>query len=478
MAADAYRAGPVAVSGRPAVGGLLGLAGRQLKSRWLETLLIVAGLAVGSAVLTAGVSFVSYTGALTSRQIALVPNLRAITVRPKGIDWQSLFTGQAPPAQRIEPRLLEPVKITRADLRAVKSTIPGIAYVTTGSGMIQPQGLRAIDDRPVGTSPAPANNDRPASSGQAAATGPSAGPPERLMLRTTTPDVFGYLSLRTLAGAPFTWEDYDAGRQVMAVDETLAKRLFPGLEPGQVVGHTVSTEKARWSVVAVVSVDPLTQFAPELKASGLGYVPDTALAQGSGPASDVLPSIDVVPQDPARTGEVIQALQTYFDGKYGAGRVQFDSPIAQLEEITRNQRAFMVSAMVLASLGMIIAAVNILNLFMARVVRRRRLLGLSVALGASRRLLFVQTALEAIILGIAGSALGVALAAPLLGGLYGMIQGSMQQFLELLQMPPLGLTPAGAAVGIGSGLLLSLVFGAYPAWVSSRTHPAEVLRGE
>ncbi|WP_324716032.1 ABC transporter permease [Carboxydochorda subterranea] len=476
MAADAYRAGPVAVSGRPAVGGLLGLAGRQLKSRWLETLLIVAGLAVGSAVLTAGVSFVSYTGALTSRQIALVPDLRAITVRPKGIDWQSLFSGQAPPAQRIEPRLLEPVKLTRADLRAVKSTVPGIAYVATG--MTEPQGLRAIDDRPVATIPAPANNDRPASGGQGAATGPSAGPPERLMLRTTTPDVFGYLNLRTLAGAPFTWEDYDAGRQVMAVDEILAKRLFPGLEPGQVVGHTVSTEKARWSVVAVVSADPLTQFAPELKASGLGYVPDTALAQSSGALSDVLPAIAVVPQDPARTGEVIQALQTYFDGKYGAGRVQLDSPLAQLEEITRNQRAFMVSAMVLASLGMIIAAVNILNLFMARVVRRRRLLGLSVALGASRRLLFVQTALEAIILGIAGSALGVALAAPLLGGLYGMIQGSMQQFLELLQMPPLGLTPAGAAVGIGSGLLLSLVFGAYPAWVSSRTHPAEVLRGE
>lgn len=466
MAAGSYRMGPVNAPGRPAVGGLLGLAARQLQSRWFEALLIVAGLAVGSAVLTAGVSFISYTRALADRQIALVPNLRAITVRPKGIDWQSLFTDQAPPAQRIEPGLLQPVQITRADMRTVKSTIPGVAYVVTGGTVFETQALRAVDDRPVApsTPPAPTN--------------PGAGPPDALILRATTPDVFGYLNLRTLAGAPFTWGDYEGGRQVMAVDETLAKRLFPELPPDQVVGHTVSTEKARWTVVAVVSTDPLTQFAPQLKASGMGYVPDTALAQGAGPRGDVVGSFDVVPQEPARTGEVIQALQIYFDGKYGQGRVQLDSPLAQLEELTRSQRAFMLSAMVLASLGMIIASVNILNLFMARVVRRRRLLGLSIALGASRRLLFVQTAIEAVILGIAGSALGVLLAVPLLGALYSAIQASMQSFLQLLQMPPLGLTVTGSAAGIGSGLLLSLIFGAYPAWVSSRTHPAEVLRGQ
>lgn len=471
MAADAHRTGPVTAPGRPAVGGVLGLAGRQLQSRWLEALLIMAGLAVGSAVLTAGVSFVSYVGTLSSRQVDLVPNLRAVTARPKGIDWQSLFTGQAPPAQRLEPRLLDPVKLSRADMRAIRASIPGVAYVVTGSGTFGSETLRAIDDRPAGGTPA--------ATGEQGASGQGTpDPPQRLTLRVTTPDIFGFLKLSTLAGAPFTWEDYDAGRQVMAVDETLARRLFPRLQPGQVVGHSVSTEKGRWSVVAVVGIDPLTQFSPELKRSGLAYVPDTALTPSSGVTGDVVASIEVMPEDPAQTTAVLQALQTYFDGKHGQGRVQLDSPLAQLEEITRTQRAFMVSAMVLASLGMIIAAVNILNLFMARVVRRRRLLGLSVALGASRRLLFMQTALEALLLGITGSAVGVVLAVPILSGLHGVIQASMQQFLQLLQMPALGLTPAGALVGIGSGLLLSLVFGAYPAWVSSRTHPAEVLRAE
>ena len=75
------------------------------------------------------------------------------------------------------------------------------------------------------------------------------------------------------AGAPFAWEDWGTGRYVMALDENLARRLFPQLSPDEVVGHTVSTETARWNIVAVVSSDPLTKLNPGLKAYGVGYVP-------------------------------------------------------------------------------------------------------------------------------------------------------------------------------------------------------------
>lgn len=466
MPADAHQGGTIVVTGRPAFGGLLGLARRQLQERWFESLLIVAGIAIGSAVMSAGASFIWYTTHLTSRQVALVPSLRAITVRPKGIDWTSLFDAHAPPAQRIEPRLLEPVQITRADVRAIKATIPGVAFVTTGIDEMQPQRIVALDDGPVVAETDSVDAGQPPSFAN------------RLVALPTTPDLFGYLSLRTLAGASFTWKDYDAGRQVMVINETLAKRLFPGLELRQVVGRTVTTETARWSIVGVVSTDAFTQLLPQLQSSGVGYVPDTAVSHLSGVGSDVVAAIEVVPQDPAQTGKVLQALQTYFDGKYGQGRVQLDSFLAQLEDFTRSQRGFAVSAMVLVSLGMVIAAINILNLFMARVARRRRLLGLSAALGASRPLLFVQTVLEAIILGTVGATLGVGLAVPLLRGLNSLIQGTLQQVLRLLEMPPLGLAPAGAAAGLGAGLLCGLAFGIYPAWVSSRIHPAEAMRGE
>ncbi len=62
---------------------------------------------------------------------------------------------------------------------------------------------------------------------------------------------------------------------------------------------------------------------------------------------------------------------------------------------------------IFASLGLIIAVINILNLMLARVLKRTKSIGLSMALGSSRRLVFRQFVSEASFLGLVGSALGI-----------------------------------------------------------------------
>lgn len=453
-------------TGRPGTAGMLWLAARQLQSRWFEGLLIVLGLALGVAVLAAGVSFLSYLQTMMRRQSTLITEMRAVTVRPKGIDWQSLFQENAPPAQPLEPQVLEPAQLTLEDLHEVRTSIPGADYVLIGLQAYEMRPVVAIDDRPV-----------------VGAQAPGAAPePTLLTLQATTPDIFPFRALGLVAGSAFTWEDMDAARPVMVVSETLARRLFPGLEPGQVIGHSVTVgapqASQKWTIVGVVKDDPLYAMSPGLAARGIAYVPASAAEPRGLPVRRSLGSIQVASEDPSQTARLMQNLQRHFDGKYGAGRVQVDSPLAQLETVTRSQRAFMTAVILLTSLGLAIAAVNVLNLYTARVIRRRRLLGLSAALGASRRMLFWQMLSEALALGAVGSALGLVLAVPLLRGLHGTLFASSPEMIRALDMPAMGLSVSGALAGLGAGMVASVLFGAYPAWQGSRVSPAEVLRVE
>lgn len=460
----------------PSPSGMIGLAAKQLLSRWLEGLLIVFGLALGVGVLAAGASFLSYLQVMMDRQATLMTEMRAVTLRPKGIDLLSLFQEGAPPAQRLEPQVLEPVQLSMEDVLEIRRSVPGADYVLTGLQSIWGMTVSAIDDKPV---------SRPAPSEGEGATGDAPGgapePAPTLPMRRTTPDIFAFRSMEFIAGSAFTWEDVEAARPVLVVTETLARRLFPHLEPQDAVGHTVSVggnpASGRWIIVGVVKDDPMLAVASDLRALGLSYSPHTAGDAGSAGRTSV-GSIQVAARDPAQTARLVQSLQTHFDGKFGTGRVQVDSPLVQLEELNASQRAFAASVVLLTSLGLIIAAVNVLNLYTARVTRRRRLLGLSAALGASRRTVFWQMLSEALLLGALGSGLGLLLARPLLQGLHGALFASSAGIMEALGMPVMGLSLSGALAGLAAGMGASLIFGAYPAWQASRIPPAEVLRVE
>lgn len=78
------------------------------------------------------------------------------------------------------------------------------------------------------------------------------------------------------------------------------------------------------------------------------------------------------------------------------------------ESIKQVQRYALLIGM-LASVGLVIAVINILNLMLARVLKRTKAVGLSMALGSSRGQVFRQFMLEAVVLGLAGSVLGIAL---------------------------------------------------------------------
>jgi predicted permease len=114
---------------------------------------------------------------------------------------------------------------------------------------------------------------------------------------------------------------------------------------------------------------------------------------------------------------------------------------------------------------------NVGGLLLARTARRQRDTSVRIALGASRTRLLTAPLLESAALGLAGGCGGLALAflgAPL--------------FVRLLPLgtnaSPVSLAPnfSVALVALGLALLLSIFFGAVPAWLTSRAMPQHALR--
>lgn len=462
--------------------GVLRLSRRQLQHRWLESVLIVLGIALGVGVLTAGETFVRFQQSMVEEVLgSAVPEWRAISITPRLLNPVEDFYGLDPvPAVRIAPDLLEaPGEITLEDVLAMRNDVPGVAHVTVGSGGTRGFPLVAVGEQ------SPADN-------------------ASVLLEAVTPDHFAFQGMEFIAGGPFTWDDFLTGQPRIVLNAESAARVFPDVDPAEWVGQTISgagfvpgqsDTGMRWQVVGVVTMgddDPLwmrmmladqeadTLFAYQPATAGRALVLPAGATGGIRTADVTFPQLYVAPRDESLMTELIAEIEAYFEQKYGAGRIDVRNPLEQRGAAMQEFGPAVIALLVLAGLGLIIAAVNVLNLFTARVLRRQRITGMSVALGATRRLLFWQTAGEALLLGAVGSGFGLALASGLVAVLRSvLITGAGELGARALEMyAGFRLGAPDVLVGLAAGIGLSLIFGLYPAWLGSRQDPVEALRVE
>src|SRR5271156_3501496 len=128
----------------------------------------------------------------------------------------------------------------------------------------------------------------------------------------------------------------------------------------------------------------------------------------------------------------------------------------------------------LAVCGMVllIACANVANLLLARAVTRRGQTALRLALGATRRQIITQALTESVTLAIAGGVAGLVVAVAASRLLLALAFQSVH-FLPISTAPSLVVL----AFAFGVALVTGIIFGAAPAWLATRTNPADALRG-
>ena len=123
-------------------------------------------------------------------------------------------------------------------------------------------------------------------------------------------------------------------------------------------------------------------------------------------------------------------------------------------------------------LVLLIACANVANLLLARGVARRGQTAVRLAVGATPGQIVGQALTESVLLAIAGGVVGLLVAAAAARLLLALAFHS-SHFLPISTMP----SPIVLAFAFGLALVTGVIFGAAPAWLATRTDPAEALRG-
>jgi predicted permease len=123
-------------------------------------------------------------------------------------------------------------------------------------------------------------------------------------------------------------------------------------------------------------------------------------------------------------------------------------------------------------LVLLIACSNVANLLLARGVARRGQTAVRLAVGATPRQIVVQALTESVLLAIGGGVVGLLVAMAAARLLLALAFHS-SHFLPISTAPSLMVLAFAFALALVTGI----IFGAAPAWLATRTDPAEALRG-
>lgn len=295
---------------------------------------------------------------------------------------------------------------------------------------------------------------------------------DNIYLTACTPGYFAFKDYTLASGNWFMASDIAQQNPVVVISDKLAKRIFGTDNPiGQLIPVDLEPNQVHYEVIGVL--DPLSEddemmrFGQDL----FGLVPATSAPYmlHSGYYNDTNLKFDnftigvEVGQELAQAAEIIQ---TEIRLRYGEQATINNFYLSMNASNESELYIYYLIIGIFASLGLIIAIINILNLMLARVLRRTKSIGLSIALGSSKRLVFRQFLIEALLLGLTGAFIGIALS-------YGFIA-----LLENLTQAEIEFGLKSILLGCGLGVVVSLLFGVYPAYLGSQTNPVDALRNE
>jgi putative ABC transport system permease protein len=275
--------------------------------------------------------------------------------------------------------------------------------------------------------------------------------------RVATPGYFETLGIPLLAGRSFTGSDRDGAPGAALVNQTFARRVFPGGSPlGQRV-NTFFEGKDNWvTIVGVIG---------DVKHHGLATAPEPEIYRpyAQHPITGMTVMLRASSDPLALAAEVREAV-------WGLDADVPISEVATLEEVVARSmarpRSVTVLLAVFAGIALLLGAIGIYGVMAYSVAHRRHEIGIRLALGARQgqvlRLVLGQ--------GLALAALGLAVGLPL--------TAAATRLLESLLF---GVAPADPLTLGGVALLLAVVAllaSYYPARRAMEVDPVQALRYE
>jgi putative ABC transport system permease protein len=291
--------------------------------------------------------------------------------------------------------------------------------------------------------------------------------PEYVQGQFTTPGMYKMMGVKFLMGRDFLPEEGVLGREhEIILMNKLWKRL--GSDP-HIVGKTIPLDGTPYTVVGVLGpgvTDRLDQnlIAPlAFKPEQLNHDFHWLLAMGR-----IKPGVTLQQAQANMDAVTANIAKAYPKSDTGWGAL-----VDPLKNDFMPKERIQTLWVLLGAVGfvLLIACVNVANLLLAKGTTRQKEVALRAALGASRRIIFVQFLTESLLLALTGGILGIGVGVAGLRGLVAfMPDGTLPSEADLsLNVPVLLFSLAAATIA-------GVLFGCAPAWYATRIDPAEALK--
>jgi putative ABC transport system permease protein len=276
--------------------------------------------------------------------------------------------------------------------------------------------------------------------------------PTRAHARTITPPYIRAAGLQLMSGRTLTDQDSAAATPVVLVNETMARRYWPGQEA---LGRRVRfTDEGTWlEIVGVVR---------DVKHWGLDQPvnPELYIPYDQRPAP-ILEYVLHTTADPASLGRLVAADVLAFDRQLPVSVRTFEA-VAARSVASHRWSALLLS--LFAGLGILLAGAGVYGVMAHLVAMRTGEIGVRLTLGARPAQVLRQIMIEALGVAAMGAAIGLAVAVAATRTIRSMLFG-------IEPTDPLAL--AGAAVVV---LIVTAIAASVPAIRAMRIDPVAALR--
>lgn len=265
-------------------------------------------------------------------------------------------------------------------------------------------------------------------------------------------------------GRNFSKAEVDNGTNVALLGKDVVTKVFEPYDT--VVGKTVSIGNKKYKVIGILA----SKGASQMSSDNQAMIP-LQNARYSFPEDDRSYALSIMVNKPEElnlaideaTGVLrgIRKLRLNDENDFDIGKSErlADQILGQLKYVR-------IATIVIGILTLIGAGIGLMNIMLVSVNERTREIGISKALGATKRVIRIQFLTEAIVICQIGGLLGIVLGV-LLGNLMGLLLQTGFIF------PGLWVT-----AGIGFTFIVGLTAGLYPAYKAADLDPVEALRYE
>ena len=155
---------------------------------------------------------------------------------------------------------------------------------------------------------------------------------------------------------------------------------------------------------------------------------------------------------------------------------RLERPSRRNERVEKMLRAFRVNLFALAGIALLVGVLLVYNAVLISILRRRRDVGIVKTLGVAPRQIFIAFVSEGLLFGILGSAVGILLGKALAIGILRSIGRTINNLYVTSQPEAITLTGGVIAAGVAVGTILSFISALQPSFEAARVPPNTMIR--